>query len=512
MKRAIAYIRISNRDQSNFSLGGQEQYIREYCQRKGIDLINLFIDNGQSAKNFDRADWKKLENFVKSNYQEIDHLIVVKYDRFSRDVVEGLNMINKLEKKYNITILSVFEEIGISPDSPFYFKMRTDMLVQAEFELRVIKDRTNFGIRQAKKEGRWVSRAPYGYTNVRDQDDKPTLAVNPIKSGIVKDIFRLYDEGTTIEEIRKQALKKGFKLKGNSAVTRILTNPIYAGFIPLDNELVKGGHKPIIDFDTFSRVRHTFKGQKQKIVINDEVPLRGSLLCFCGRPLTAGKSKGKSTYVWYYKCKSHLNININAKGVHAKMLDLMHGLSLSPNSIDKLKTESEERIKKLLSERHQRLPQLKKDCADIEKKLSNLEEKFILNQITFDTYSKWRQGMDNELKALQKKIEESPEASVWERYRQQLNHLTDMAGVYDTAKTHQKQTLVNTMFNRSLQWGLNSFVTAYLMDIFKSNELVLKEKGLLVINSPSYLNGQIPVSSGNGSIVELFETIKLIAS
>ena len=56
MKKAIGYVRISTEDQSNFSIDGQQKLIAEYCTKKGIELLNMFTDEGQSAKNFDRLD------------------------------------------------------------------------------------------------------------------------------------------------------------------------------------------------------------------------------------------------------------------------------------------------------------------------------------------------------------------------------------------------------------------------------------------------------------------------
>lgn len=86
MKKAIAYIRISTKDQSNFSLTGQEQYIRDFATKQGYEILALFTDDGQSAKNFDRPDWKLLQQFCKDNQHQVDALIVAKYDRFSRNL------------------------------------------------------------------------------------------------------------------------------------------------------------------------------------------------------------------------------------------------------------------------------------------------------------------------------------------------------------------------------------------------------------------------------------------
>jgi site-specific DNA recombinase len=395
LKQAISYIRISDKDQSNFSITGQQEFIKEYCARKGITLINSFLDNGQSAKNFDRADWKKLEDFVKKNYKIIDHLVVVKYDRFSRNVSEGLAMMDKLEKKYSITILSVFEEIAINPESPFFFKMRTDMLVQAEFELRVIRDRTNFGIRQARKEGRWINRAPFGYVNARDEKDKPILLLDQDRAIIVKKIFDLFSKGTPMSQTMLAAKKMGFNHNSRSALSRILKNPAYVGMIKFDDHLVRGAHEAIIDMATFNRAQSFFKKETQiKVLINDDVPLRGVLRCECGRLLTAGRSRGKTKHYWYYKCSAHLEVNLNASRVHDRFRSLLFDLSLSEQMIDKIRIRSEAMIRERIATGEKHLPSIKRDISAMEKKIAMLEEKFILGQIEFKVYASWISGRD----------------------------------------------------------------------------------------------------------------------
>lgn len=510
--KAISYIRISNRDQSNFSISGQQEYIRLYCERKGITLINSFLDNGQSAKNFDRADWKKLEQFVKENHSQIDHLIVVKYDRFSRNVSEGLAMIDKLEKKYSITILSVFEEIAISPDSPFFFKMRTDMLVQAEFELRVIRDRTQFGIRQAKREGRYVNRAPYGYLNARDDKNKPILKIDPDRAAIVRRVFDLFLETNSIQKTHKEVRKLGYKQGSNSAITRILKNPAYVGLLKLDGQLVKGAHDPIIPMPVFNHVQQYFRRSTSvRVLINDEVPLRGVLRCECGRLLTAGKSKGKTKHYWYYKCKAHLEINFSASQVHEKFRELLFDISLTEQAIEKIRLRSEQIIKERLSNQQKSVPGIRRQIAETEKKVLMLEEKFILGQIEFSVYSSWNAAYHTELNSLKNNLRAASEVGVniWTRHRA-VKELTSLVAFYDRADTLSKQRLVNLVFNRGLSYRLNSFITANILEIFKPNVLKANKKGLLLISNPEDDSEESTICSGNGSIVELFNLLEAV--
>src|SRR5690606_33892615 len=138
--------------------------------------------------------------FIKAN-KNIDQLIVVAYDRFSRNVSEALAMIEKLEKKYKILIVSISQPIPMHPENPYYFMFRTNMLVNAEMELRVIRDRAKTGIYRASKEGRFVRKAPIGYLNARDERKKPILKIDPEKSVYIKDVYRMFLSGASFHDI-----------------------------------------------------------------------------------------------------------------------------------------------------------------------------------------------------------------------------------------------------------------------------------------------------------------------
>ena len=74
------------------------------------------------------------------------YFLLKQNNRFARNAGEGILLIEKLEQRYGIRVISVMENISIDPHSPFFFKMRVDMLVTAEFERRVISDQSKAGI------------------------------------------------------------------------------------------------------------------------------------------------------------------------------------------------------------------------------------------------------------------------------------------------------------------------------------------------------------------------------
>ena len=61
-----------------------------------MTIIEEFQED-YSAKNFNRPEWKKLNNFAKKNKSKIDYLLVFDWDRFSRNTYEALGVIENFK-------------------------------------------------------------------------------------------------------------------------------------------------------------------------------------------------------------------------------------------------------------------------------------------------------------------------------------------------------------------------------------------------------------------------------
>lgn len=503
--KAIGYIRISTKDQSHFSIQGQTEYITRYCQQHNYELLNSYVDDGKSAKDFDRPDWKKLELFVKNN--KVDYLIVMKYDRFSRNLLEALQKIELLETKYNIRIISVNEPIAVHPQSPYYFKMRADILTGAQTEWLIIRDRTKFGINTAQKSGRYLNKAPFGYLNQRDANNKSIIVIDELKAPIIRRMYNLFIQGESTYKIGIWAKSEGFNLKGKSAVIRVLTNPTYAGLVKInqyydDNEkLIKGIHEAIISEDLFNRVQNilNFSNKRERTILNDEVPLRAKLLCYCGRPLTGAPSKGKSKYYWYYKCNTHYQINLNANKLNTQIQDVFNNLSLTDNRVSYIKKAVEKKLKECELNSGTQLAEKQRLLNKANKDIESLELKYLRNEFEYEAYFKWKTMLNAEKFNLENQIT-SLRAMPAMKY--DIDSLATMGTIYKIADTIGKQKLVSTVFNNSLYYFDNLYRTPYLLEMFRSKALILKEKRLLEYEQPLTTLEDFPVSSPKETSIE----------
>ena len=58
MNAAIIYTRVSSEEQiAGTSLDFQEKQCREYCKQKGIEVLEVFREEGASAKTATRAEF-----------------------------------------------------------------------------------------------------------------------------------------------------------------------------------------------------------------------------------------------------------------------------------------------------------------------------------------------------------------------------------------------------------------------------------------------------------------------
>ena len=84
--RAIGYVRVSTDQQAQegVSLQAQETRIRAHCISQELELIDLIIDDGYSAKSLERPGIQRALRLLTAG--KADAIVVVKLDRLTRSV------------------------------------------------------------------------------------------------------------------------------------------------------------------------------------------------------------------------------------------------------------------------------------------------------------------------------------------------------------------------------------------------------------------------------------------
>ena len=100
-KIAGIYIRVSTDDQARegFSLGEQEEKLRELCKYKDYEIFKIYKDAGISAK--DMKHRPEFQNMLEDMKQgKINYIVAYRLDRVTRSVRDLEELITLLEE-YN---------------------------------------------------------------------------------------------------------------------------------------------------------------------------------------------------------------------------------------------------------------------------------------------------------------------------------------------------------------------------------------------------------------------------
>jgi site-specific DNA recombinase len=510
---AIGYLRISVKDQSIYSLEAQERNVRQYCATHDLTLLNVFTDDGESSYTFDRPDWKSLEKFIRKN-KAVDYLIIADHDRFSRNLAEALMKIKELHDRYGIRVLATTDNFDSDFTDPSSFMMRAFKYMMAESELHKIRSRTQQGYIQACLKGYYVNKAPWGYVNAKINDN-PSLQIDHEKAFAVKTIFQEYISGSSIEETRKLINSHGFDLKGNSAIQRILTNPTYAGLIKVPaykdkpETTVLGIHEAIVPEDWYYKAVARLTGNQRVLVhSNKEVPLKGVLRGPAGKLMSAGNSKGKSKYYWYY-VQQEDHKHLSALKLHAQIGEVLDELSFSPERITLYEKIIGEEIQKHLMSKAELIARTTKALKQTEDKINLAEEKWLMQPTSKQAYSKVMTALRAQRVELEKRLASlnTSGKQYWKKLNEVLPKLYDIRSLWESLPLYKQQQFLNLVFDNSLTHDGEVYRTPYIHPMFAHNILTLKEKRLLIVEQPSENLGSTPVRTAYGSLFEHFFAI-----
>jgi len=410
-KIAGIYIRVSTEDQARegFSLGEQEEKLRQLCKYKDFEIYKIYKDAGISAKNMkDRPSFQQMLEDMKSG--KLNYIVAYKLDRVTRSVRDLEVLISTLEQ-YHCYLICDRDDVNTSTaNGRFFVRMLT---VLSQLEIEIVSERTKFGLNGAIKAGHIPGKVPLGY--YRDTDK--TLKVDVTTKDIVLRIFELYLEGKSYQAIsnilnEEKVLSPNNKKWCDSTIDRIINNKIYMGDYErykYDNtketELFIDVVPPIITRAMWEEVQKQKEKNQRSYCRNRVYIFFQKLVCpTCGKIMTCKGAGGKKAKYMYYFC-DNCNLYYNEAEIEDCLIDYILDLVeydfhvnkyFYPLLAEKKDTETKEIEKEIkkLKEQKERLMKVyvngilheedfAKDYEFIEKKLAELENKRI-DSLDFD--------------------------------------------------------------------------------------------------------------------------------
>lgn len=307
-KTGIIYCRVSSQEQvSGTSLNMRERYCREYAERENIDILNCFIEEGESAKTANRTEFQKALNFCADKKHKVDYFIVHKVDRFARSQADHFAT-RELLKKFKTELRSVTEPIS---EDPVGKAMEGMLSVFAEFDNNVRSARSKGGMVERVRQGIWCWAPPIGYKRVVKGSN---IVSDDEVAPYIKLAFEEWAKGThSYQSLAKFLEERGFRTRQGKKpcpqlMEKILKNSLYCGLIRAFGMEVKGQFG-IIDEELYWKcqkgARSRFGSEKRQID-SPYFPLRKVTVCpECERSFTGSFSTGRKgiKYPYYHHQK-----------------------------------------------------------------------------------------------------------------------------------------------------------------------------------------------------------------
>ena len=408
--RAALYLRVSTARQAehDVSIPDQKRQGEAYCESRGYQLVETFVEPGASATNDRRPEFQRMIEAGTSKPPAFDVVVVHSFSRFFRDEFEMEYYYRKLAKN-GVKLVSMTQELG---DDPIHQMMRRIMSLFDEYQSKENAKHVLRALKENARQGFWNgSLPPIGYRVVdaeqRGTKMKKKLEIDPLHADTVRLIFRLASEGDGtsgpmgVKNIvsylnRNRMFTRSGGRWGIGQLHRVLTRRTYIGEHRFNRRSKKGEVKPeeevvtvavppLIDLEIFEAVQKRLQVNNPKVtpprVVSGPNLLTG--ICYCGNCGGAMTLRtGKNGRYRYYACSIRARQGETGCKGRAIPMDKLDRIVVShieerlldPERIEDVLASLLDRRQESVERRSQHITELNQRAAEADMRLKRLYE------------------------------------------------------------------------------------------------------------------------------------------
>ena len=412
-KAAVIYTRVSTKEQvENLSLSTQLEACRHYCATNGIDVAKEFEDAGESAKTTNRPKFLAMLEYCQKNKGRIDVIVFYNVSRFSRDMLDHLEVKAQLFK-CGVALRSVIEPI----DETAVGRLNENLMsVISQFDNDMKAERTVVGMTAALELGRWTHKAPIGYVNGDKKKGEPSLIHDPERAPLMRRAFELAVEHPLVDVLNEcnrlgLTMRKTGRPVAKQTLSAALRNPLYIGRVnapKLGVKDVTGDFEPLIRESLFMRVRAALAGRAgpslHNVRKNPDFPLRRFTRCECGTALTGSSSRGRTKQYAYYHCPK-CGVRVPREDLESQFVDLLESLQPTDEFLAVFRLNLLEKWKKRGAEAGRIEGNLKRKLIELENQQEKIAERLALGNQNADVYERLLAKKRDEVTQIRLEIE-----------------------------------------------------------------------------------------------------------
>ena len=340
---AALYIRLSKEDESegpSQSVQNQESLLREFVQQHRLSVHDTYIDDGWSGTNFDRPSFQRMIADIEA--KKVNMVITKDLSRLGRDYIMTGHYMERYFPEHRVRYISLLDGIDTGVDStanditPFRAIMNDMYAKDISKKIKSVK-------RDKQRKGQFIGGKPvYGYK--MHPTEKNKIVIDEEVAPIVRRIFALALSGMSCRNIAALLNQEGVPtpatyanlpvakpgpytgLWSSERISDMLQNETYIGNMvqgrsvkisykskkclkqdPANWVVVEGTHEPLVDRETFQKVRMLVNSRKHTRSRTYDFLLKGLIFCHeCGYPLAVlNRKNARGEDVLYFVCRTY---------------------------------------------------------------------------------------------------------------------------------------------------------------------------------------------------------------
>ena len=340
---AALYIRLSKEDESegpSQSVQNQESLLREFVQQHRLSVYDTYVDDGWSGTNFDRPSFQRMIADIEA--KKVNMVITKDLSRLGRDYIMTGHYMERYFPEHRVRYISLLDGIDTGVDStanditPFRAIMNDMYAKDISKKIKSVK-------RDKQRKGLFIGGKPvYGYK--MHPTEKNKIVVDEKVAPIVQRVFAMALSGMSCRNIAVILNQEGIPtpstyahlpvakpgpytgLWSSERVSDMLQNETYIGNMvqgrsvkisykskkcmkqdPANWVIVEGTHEPLVDAETFHKVRMLLNSRKHTRSRTYDFLLKGLIFCHeCGYPLAVINRKNtRGENVLYFVCRTY---------------------------------------------------------------------------------------------------------------------------------------------------------------------------------------------------------------
>jgi DNA invertase Pin-like site-specific DNA recombinase len=491
------YLRVSDEDKQTpeRSFAMQRDQINKYLLASSTIPIGREYIDILTGTTIDRDDFKQLIADAEAGW--FSHLAIYRADRFCRNAVEGMQVTQKLVSLgIKIRMASMPSLAPETPDGSMMFYL---LMTLAQYEVDVLRMRTDGGMKAKLLAGGWAHKAPEGYKNCEravssNKYDRWVEIDNYYIKGIRRAWQLLLTDEYTLVQICQLLSKEGYsrssgrpwswidpktKEVGTADVSlyKVFHNPFYAGWVisekhEIKEGQIKGNWEPAVSQNDFELGREILRRHDMRKIRNQRYIylLRDLLLLEHEHQLHlmyGSTPSGRSHPYPYYLT----HIQINGKRAHLPCSTIDHQIPgclekimIPERVIAKIQTEYEKQVNQVLSKLNQQQQgQAKLQKSEIQSEEEKLVRLYMSGQITDETYRRLRSELTKQLSAAERSIQDAKRnvSSILGDLKVALEILPHLSELYECLKEKRQQRSFLRVFMSQIIINMDGAIIKY---------------------------------------------------